>query len=314
MSREVLSSRDYQYQEQGYLVDNIPWQDEIKRRLAEEIRKRITEPRPTLDAEEFSPVFLPENPEGASDAVEAAKAPELTADEILEKAKVEAEETARSIEQSARKNAFEIIEKARWEADEILSKTREEAEKEILRLKESAVEDGKKQGLEQGRQEGFEKGRLEGLETYTALIQKWDKLLVETASERKRLLGELHPMLVELVGEALHRCLKKEAKRHGQMAIEFAQEVLKKAQDRVHLKLHVHPDDAEEVELQKEPLQLSVGAGELEIVPDARIEKGGCLLETEAGTIDARLSTVVDQVKESLASQMPAKKPGESEK
>ena len=58
MSREVLSSRDYQYSPQGYLVDNAPWQEEIKKKIAEEFQKRITEPRPTLDTDEFQPFFF----------------------------------------------------------------------------------------------------------------------------------------------------------------------------------------------------------------------------------------------------------------
>src|ERR1035441_10045582 len=283
MSQGVLSSRNYQYSQQGYLVDNASWQEEIKRRLKEEAIRHITEPMPTLDPREFQPFLLPENPEGSK--VQEIKPPEPTAEETAEKLKVEAEEKAKGIEQGARKNAFEIIEQARWEANDILAKGKEEAEKEIQVLREIAGEEGRKEGFEKGKTEGFEKGLEEGKNSYSDRIKKWDGLLEETAAERKRLLGEFQPMLVELVGDALHLCLKKEAKRHSQLALEMAQEVLKKAQDRVHLKLHLSPEDVAEVEAQKEQLQLSVGAGELELVPDARIERGGCDLETEAGSV-----------------------------
>jgi len=62
----------------------------------------------------------------------------------------------------------------------------------------------------------------------------------------------------------------------------------------------VNPADLEEFEANRERLQLTVGSGPLELVADARIEQGGCLLETEAGSIDARLTTIASQVKESL--------------
>ncbi|GEM_PF-782491 len=306
MSREVLSNRDYQYSPQGYLVDNAPWQDEIKKRLAEEIQRRITEPRPTLDTDEIQPFFLPENPEG-TEVPEEVKPPEPTVEELEAKAKAEAEEKAKNIEQAARKNAFEIVEQARWEANDLIAKAKEEAEKEVQSLKETAGEEGRKLGVEKGLQEGLEKGREEGRQSYSEAIKKWDGIAKETVEERKKLLGELQPILVELVGEALHRCLQKEAKRHHQMVLDFAQEAIKKAQDQVHLKLHLNPEDVEEVDAQKEQLQLSVGAGELEIVPDARIERGGCLLETEAGSVDAKLSTVVNQMKESLSEGLSLK-------
>src|SRR5947209_1258408 len=127
MSQEVLSSRDYQQLEQGYIVDNVPWQEEIKRRLEERTAVIITEPRPTLGPEEFQPLLLPETPE----ALEEAKPPELTPEEVAAKVLAEAEETAKSIEQAAKKNAFEIVEQARWEANDIIAKAKEEAEKEV---------------------------------------------------------------------------------------------------------------------------------------------------------------------------------------
>ncbi len=303
MGRGVLSNQDYQYSKQGYLVDNVPWQEEIQRRLKEEIKKRISEPRPTLDTDEFQPFLLPENPE-AVEVKEAAPPPEPAPEEIAEKTRVEAEEKAKAIEQTARKNAYEIVEQARWEASDLIAKAKEEAEKEVQALKEGAVEEGRRQGVEKGRQEGMEKGREEGRQVYVEAVKKWNGMAEGAAQERKRLLGEMQPILVELVGEALHKCLQKEAKRHHQMVLDLAQEVIKKAQDQVHLKLRLNPEDVEEVEAQKEQLQLSVGAGDLEIVPDARIERGGCILETEAGSVDARLSTVVDQVKESLKEGM----------
>jgi len=306
MSREVLSNQDYQYSPQGYLVDNAPWQDEIKKRLAEEIQRRITEPRPTLDTDEIQPFFLPENPE-AAEASEMMAPPVPTAEEVEAKARAEAEEKARNIEQAARKSAYEIIEQARWEANDLIAKAKEEAEKEIQSLKETASEEGRKSGLEKGHLEGLEKGQEEGRQSYAEAIQKWNEMAVGAIEERKRLLGELQPILVELVGEALHRCLQKEAKRHHQMVLDLAQEAIKKAQDQVHLKLHLNPEDVEEVEAQKEQLQLSVGAGDLEVVSDARIERGGCVLETEAGSVDARLSTVVNQVKDTLSEGLSLK-------
>ncbi|HUO58595.1 MAG TPA: FliH/SctL family protein [bacterium] len=318
MSREVLASQDYQYSDTGYLVDNIPWQEEIKKRLEMEFKKRITEPRPTLAPEEFQPLLLPETPE-ATEVVEEAKEPESTPEEILAKAKLDAEETAKSIEQAAKKNAYEIVEQARWEATDNLAKAKEEAEKEASHIREEAEVEarkikqiagdearaaGMKEGLEKGQQEGFAKGQLEGQQTYSDLIKKWSGLLAETVLERRKLLDDLKPILVELLGESLYRCLKSEGKQNSQMVVEFAKEALAKVQDRVHLRFHVNPEDMEEIKGQKERLQLSIGAKDLELVPDARIEKGGCLLETEAGSVDARLATVADQIKESIGSEL----------
>jgi hypothetical protein len=137
MSREVLTGRDYQYLEQEYLIDNLPWQEEIKRRLAEEVKKRAVDPHPTLNTDELEPIFLSEFPDEGAE-VEKPVEPTVEevlieakaqAEEILLNAKAQAEEASRSIEQSAKKNAFEIVEKARWEGEDLIAKAKEEAEK-----------------------------------------------------------------------------------------------------------------------------------------------------------------------------------------
>jgi len=78
MSRSLVSGQNYDYAEQGYLVDNLPWQDEIRKRLEAERAPKILEPHPTLNPAEFEPLMLPENPEAA----EAEKVPEPTAEEV----------------------------------------------------------------------------------------------------------------------------------------------------------------------------------------------------------------------------------------
>jgi flagellar biosynthesis/type III secretory pathway protein FliH len=297
MGQSVLSDQNYAYSEQGYLVDNLPWQDEIKKRLETVLAPRVTDPMPTLNPQEFEPLLLPENPEASTEE----KAAEPTAEEVAERLRGEAEEKAKGIEQAARKNAFEIVEQARWEGNDLIAKAKEEAEKEIQQLKETASEEGRKQGLARGLEEGFERGRIEGQANHAGAIQKWNKVLEETLAQRQKLLSEMQPLLVELVGDVLHQCLKRKADGDRQMVVEFAEEALKKAQDRVHLKLHLNPADVDEVRAQGEKLRLSVGAGALEMIPDGRIEQGGCLLETEAGSVDVRLSTVVSQAKEALS-------------
>jgi flagellar assembly protein FliH len=185
------------------------------------------------------------------------------------------------------------------EAVEVARNAREEAEKEALAVKEVAAEQGRLEGFEQGRQEGFGQGQVEGKNSYADLTKNLTSVLTSLSEERKKIIADFQPLLIELVGESLKRCLKKESE-NSSMVIEFVKEVLRKAQDRVDLKLHLNPADVGEIETQKKQLQLSVGAGELEIIPDARIERGGCLLETEAGSVDARIATIVDQVKETL--------------
>jgi flagellar assembly protein FliH len=296
MGHEVLSSKDYEYQDQGYLIDNGPWQETIKKMAQHPKAIGLVNSWPTLGVDEFKPDFLPEN----SDANGVAS---LSTVGVLPDVVADAEEKARTIEQNARKSAYEVVEKSRWEADKILSVAREEAENESSVIRETAREQGHKEGFDQGKPEGFSQGVVDGKDSYSESIKNFNGLMESLTAERKTLVGDLQPLLVELVGEALKKCLNKQAKK-GKLVANLVHEALLKAQDRVHLKLHLNPDDINEIEAHRNELQLTVGAGEMELIADARIERGGCLLDTEGGTVDVRLNTVVDQVKESLTSEM----------
>lgn len=297
MGHEVLSSRDYEYVDQGYLIDNGPWQEKIKKMAERQKTIGLVQSWPTLGVDELKPDFLAENPDANGVAGQSSSVNFLT-DVIAEN-----EEKAKVIEQNARKNAYEVVEKARWEADEILNIAREEAEKESGAIRETAREQGHKEGFDKGNQEGFVEGEIAGKNSYSDSIKNLNGLMENLTIERKKLIGDLQPLLVELVGAALKRCLNREAENGG-LVVQLAQEALSKAQDKVRLKLHLNPDDVSEIEAHKKQLQLTVGAGEMELIADGRVERGGCLLETEGGTVDVRLNTVVDQVKESLMSEM----------
>jgi flagellar assembly protein FliH len=301
LSREVLTQQDYQLSPSGYVLDNSVWQEEIQRRLEEERKKSPIQSWPlgegTVQVQSFelgsfeeslSPVVLPET------------VTEPTQEEVKARILAEAETEAQKIKETARKSALEITEQAHWEVQEILTKAREEAEKESVSLKEESKVSARLEGLELGRLEGFQKGKEEGSKAFDGALQKWERMAQQLLIDRHNVLSDMKSLLAELLEQALMRCLQKEAKRHKQMAVDFAEEAIKKAHDRVLLKLHVNPADLEEFEANRERLQLTVGSGPLELVADARIEQGGCLLETEAGSIDARLGTIASQVKESL--------------
>jgi flagellar assembly protein FliH len=299
LSREVLTQQDYQLSPSGYVLDNSSWQEEIHRRL-EKIKKASplawkldggTVHVQSFELGSFEETLLPPAPE-----------PEVepTAEEIKAKLILAAESEARTIQETARKKALDITEQAHWEAQEILGQAKQQAEKEMDDQKELIKATSRVEGMAIGKEDGFKNGKEEGIKSFEASIQKWDRMAQELLVYRQGIIAELKPLLVRLLEESLLRCLRREAENHKLMAVEFAEEALRKAHDRVQLKLHVNPDDMEVLVAHRENLRLSIGSGPLELVADARVEKGGCLLETEAGTIDVRLATVAAQMKDSL--------------
>ncbi len=302
MGKGVLSDRQYQYSDQGYVVDNVYWQDEIKRRAWEEANRQQEDLKSAgLVSGDFQ-AFVPESFEGAVSAPVAAEEPAVPVIDEAEATRLQAEETARQLEAAAALKAAEIENAAKLNAEKMITAATETARVESEKIKAEAVEGGRKEGHELGYQAGLTAGQEEGKKTYSGVVNDLNSVFQKTVEERKKLLGEMKPLLIELVGEALQACLKKKAK-NGAIVVHFVEEALKKALGRTKLMVHLNPADVEAVEAEVQNLQLAVGAGEIELVPDARIEQGGCLLETEAGSVDAQIPTVVSQVKAALGDE-----------
>ena len=73
----------------------------------------------------------------------------------------------------------------------------------------------------------------------------------------------------------------------------------------VHLKLH--PLDIEELNEASKSLIHSSSFNRIKIDPDERIERGGCLIETEIGSVDARVSTQLNELKKCLEDNIEKK-------
>ena len=67
------------------------------------------------------------------------------------------------------------------------------------------------------------------------------------------------------------------------------------------LRIRVHGNDLETVRTNRADLLTLVdGANHVEIIEDRRVEPGGCIIETNAGSIDARIETQLESVSDAL--------------
>ncbi len=78
-------------------------------------------------------------------------------------------------------------------------------------------------------------------------------------------------------------------------------EALELAAGQPHIELHLHPDDLALLEQCGETAEgLLAPVGKAKFVPDERLSRGGCLIETQHGVIDARLETQLARITQEL--------------
>jgi flagellar biosynthesis/type III secretory pathway protein FliH len=147
---------------------------------------------------------------------------------------------------------------------------------------------------EAARQEGYAAGREAGLASVTAL------LAAARAEVDRRAQGaeaELRRLAVRIAEKILARTLA----LGPDAVVDVVRGALAAAAERRDLVVRVHPDDvAVVVEARERLLAGAAARAHLAVRADATVGRGGCIVETEVGSIDARLDVQLAAIERAL--------------
>jgi flagellar assembly protein FliH len=150
-------------------------------------------------------------------------------------------------------------------------------------------------------------GREEGLAGATELV-------AYAAVVRSRILAESEPQLVELAFAVARCVLERIVERDRDAVADVAARALEGVLQREDVRLRVHPEDA--ATLREAEPRLSdqlTRARCIAIVVDPSVSRGGVIVETEAGSVDARLATQLEALRQALEDASDAEARGTGE-
>ncbi len=188
---------------------------------------------------------------------------------------------------------------------------------ELERITDEARQEGLDEGYREGLSRGLEEGRLKG--HAEGLAQ--GKVEIDRALARlSQLLGELEAPLAQQ-GEQLEQCLLSLVTSLAQAVTghELSSQpalILRTVQDALAqlpreggaVRIHVNPED--EVLLQP----LVEARDDRELVADAGISAGGCVIKTANCQVDSRVESLFRQAADQLLSRLAGSDPGDSAK
>jgi flagellar assembly protein FliH len=166
------------------------------------------------------------------------------------------------------------------------------AEAELLR--DRAVEEGYAHGLAAGHEDARAQ-MADGLAAVEALVRA-------LASELESLPDALAAETGAIAMEVAARVVRAELTVHPERVLDVVRAAIRRATDRERLLVHVNPADLALVREEGEGMVTRIGGiGRLDVVDDPRIPRGGCIVETSGGDVDARLQSQMARMMESLA-------------
>ena len=251
---------------------------------------------------------------GTSSSAEALR---RQASQIAEEARAQIEQYRDEVESQLSRRAEEL---------DLRSAELDRRAAELDRRQQSLGQQSVENGWDQGYQDGFAAGREDGAaegkqEAQTAwhaeLGQIRQKEVESWTEEKKPLLHELAEGLsgvresllaywerniLQIAAGIAHQAIAQELPKIKDVPLNLLREALELAVGCASIKIRMNPDDLKELRtavemLLKEFSQITTA----ELLEDPRVNRGGCVVESSAGTVDQRLESRLQRIIEELS-------------
>lgn len=170
------------------------------------------------------------------------------------------------------------------------------ARTEAERIVREAYAEGLRRGTEAGRAQFFE-----------AVGQSAEALRNAADAVRRahdEFLESLTPQVLVLVQEIARRVLRREATADPELVRVMARAALSNLLERERVTMHFNPADLNALQERGISfLEEFDGTPHLSVVPHESVAPGGCIVETDALYVDARLDAQLEKVFEALTEQ-----------
>src|SRR5262249_50298598 len=108
------------------------------------------------------------------------------------------------------------------------------------------------------------------------------------------------PELVKLAMAIAERIVHTEVAENKHVIVENVRSALTRLVNREVVTLRLNPTDLETIRQYRDSILAASDVEHLRIVEDQRVDRGGVVVETEAGTIDAKIATQLREAKRAL--------------
>ena len=153
------------------------------------------------------------------------------------------------------------------------------------------------EALARGYQEGLARAQEELAAETEAFREEVQASLQRISEYEKTFAAQHEARILELTLAAASRIVRERIDAGDEQAARAVQEALQALPDSTHVKVRLHPDDVEPV---TDRHRADVEAGRVEILPDDTLSRGGAILESDFGRVDATLEMAERSAREAV--------------
>ncbi len=229
------------------------------------------------------------------------------ADRIIKEAEQRAfEEVQKKTEDSRREKqeAEQEAERVKREAQQEAEQMRRDAENEVSKIRDDAYNEG----FNAGHEEGYNSGQPE----VERLVEQLHHIIDRTLEKRAEIIEESETQLINLVLMITKKVVKVISENQKNVVINNVIQALRKLKSRGEVLIKVNLEDVElTTDHVKDFMRMVDNVQSVTVVEDSTVDKGGCIIETDFGEIDARISSQLQEIEEKIIELAPIRSKGE---
>lgn len=159
----------------------------------------------------------------------------------------------------------------------------------------AAAEAEHEAALGAARAAGYEEGLAAGRAEVSAAARALAGAAAELEAARAASAAEVEPVAVGLALRIAEKVLGGELEARPELILDVVRGALRRLTEPLPATLLVNPEDAELVRASVADFSVEHG-GELSVREERRVERGGCVVQTQAGEIDAQITAQLERV------------------
>lgn len=153
---------------------------------------------------------------------------------------------------------------------------------------------------EQAYRSGFEDGKEIMSEEQERVVQLFLNLIEELKNQREEYLKSVEKEMVGLSLEIASKVIQQKIKQDEKVILKNLKHALRHLLDKGRIVIRLNPADLEMVSKHSEELKAAQGLKELILEEDSKVTRGGCLIYSELGHIDAQIETQLEMIGKAL--------------
>jgi flagellar assembly protein FliH len=201
---------------------------------------------------------------------------------------------AQVIKQQAEDSAVRIVQDAEKQAGEIIAAAKAKMDEQL--------KEGYGDGFRKGQEAGFKEGNLEA----QRLTDRLHTIIERMMDKRQEILAETEQQIVDLVLLMTRKIVKVISENQRNIVVSNVVQALRKVKGRGDVTIRVNLNDvAMTTQHVKDFLAAAENVKNITVVEDSSVDRGGCLIETDFGSIDAKIVSQLNEIEQRILEVSP---------